>query len=209
MTQQGDTPFVTCHPLAKPAPRFRHKPLEAKQKTWDFPAQVSVSGKGFMRGKALGFAVAVAITGLAAGSAIAATCNDSTEKAAFHVRALQTDLMVAALTCGARPQYNSFARKFQDTLIDHGVALKALFRNLHGASSEKALNAYITALANRASQRSIAKRDQYCEHTLRTFTALTGLKPADLAAFSMSRPTSEVDVPSTCRPDVILVDKSK
>jgi len=162
-----------------------------------------------MRGKTLGFAVAVAITGLTAGSAIAASCNDRSDKAAFHVRALQTDLMVAALTCGARPEYNSFARKFQNTLINHGVALKALFRNLHGAGAEKALNAYVTALANRASERSIARRDQYCEHTLRTFTALSGLKPADLAAFSMKRPASEVDVPSTCRPNVILVDKTK
>lgn len=162
-----------------------------------------------MRGKALGFAVAAAITGLTAGSAIAASCIDRNDKAAFHVRALQTDLMVAALTCGAKPEYNTFARKFQHTLIDHGVALKALFRGLHGASAEKALNAYVTALANRASQRSISRRDQYCEHTLRTFTALTGLKPIDLAAFSMKRPASEVDVPSTCRQDVILVKKTK
>ncbi len=161
-----------------------------------------------MRGKTLGFAVAVAITGLTASSAIAATCNDRTEKAAFHVRALQTDLMVAALTCGAKTQYNGFARKFQNTLVDHGMALKALFRSLHGARSDKALNAYVTALANRASQRSISSRDQYCEHTLRTFSALTNLKPAELASFSMSRPTSEVDVPSTCRRDVILVDKT-
>ncbi|WNJ99618.1 hypothetical protein L2D14_17360 [Thalassospiraceae bacterium LMO-JJ14] len=162
-----------------------------------------------MRGKALGFAVAVAITGLTAGSAIAASCNDRSEKAAFHVRALQTDLMVAALTCGAKPQYNSFARKFQNTLVDHGMALKALFHHLHGSRADKALNAYVTALANRASQRSIARRDQYCEHTMRTFSALTGLKPAELAAFSMSRPASEIDVPSTCRSEVILVDKTK
>lgn len=162
-----------------------------------------------MRGKTLGFALAVAITGLTAGSAIAATCNSSADKAAFHVRALQTDLMVAALTCGAKPEYNSFARKFQNTLIDHGVALKALFRDLHGKGAEKALNAYITALANRASQRSISSRDQYCERTIRTFTALTGLKPSQLASFSMKRPAGDVDVPSTCRPEVIVVDKTK
>ncbi|MBO6521593.1 MAG: hypothetical protein JJ900_14495 [Rhodospirillales bacterium] len=162
-----------------------------------------------MRGKTLGFAVAVAITGMTAGAAIAGTCNGGSDKAAFHVRALQTDLMVAALTCEAKPEYNSFVRKFQNTLVDHGVALKALFRNLHGAKSEKALNAYITALANRASQRSISRRDQYCERTLRTFTALKDLKPAQLATFSMKRPVSEVDVPSTCRPEVILVNKTK
>ena len=162
-----------------------------------------------MRGKAFGFAVAAAITGLTAGSAIAASCDNRTDKAAFHVRSLQTDLMVAALTCEAKPEYNSFVRKFRTTLVDHGVALKSLFRNLHGARADKALNAYVTALANRASQRSISKRDHYCETTLRTFSALNGLTPALLAKFSMQRPASEIDVPSTCRPEVILVGTSK
>ncbi|MBO6948990.1 MAG: hypothetical protein JJ855_13495 [Rhodospirillales bacterium] len=162
-----------------------------------------------MRGKTLGFAAAVAITALMAGSAVAATCNDGSDKAAFHVRALQTDLMVAALTCEARPEYNSFVRKFRASLVDHGMALKVLFKHLHGGKAEKALNAYVTALANRASQRSISHRDQYCERTLRTFTALQGLKPAQLASFSMQRPVSDVDVPSTCRPEVIVVDTSK
>lgn len=162
-----------------------------------------------MRGKALGFAVAAAITGLTAGSAIAASCDDRTGTAAFHVRSLQTDLMVAALTCEARPEYNSFVRKFRTTLVDHGAALKALFRSLHGARADKALNAYVTALANRASQRSISKRDHYCETTLRTFSALKDLKPAQLASFSMQRPASEIDVPSTCRPEVIMVDTTK
>ena len=57
-----------------------------------------------MRGKAFGFAVAAAITGLTAGSAIAASCDNRTDKAAFHVRSLQTDLMVAALTCEAKSE---------------------------------------------------------------------------------------------------------
>lgn len=162
-----------------------------------------------MRAKALGFAVGVALASVSAGSAIAASCDIRPDKAAFHVRALQTELMVAALTCDARPQYNNFAKKFQNTLVDHGHALKKLFRVSHGAGSEKALNSYITTLANRASQRSISKRSHYCERTLRTFIALKHMKPRELASFSMKRPAGDVDVPSSCRPEVILVDKSK
>jgi hypothetical protein len=167
------------------------------------------TGEIKMRRKAFGFAVAVAITGVTAGSAIAASCDSRADRAAFHVRALQTDLMVAALTCGARPQYNNFARKFQSALVDQGRALKSLFQTLHGASGEKALNAYVTALANRASQRSISERDQYCEHNLTTFSALSSLNPADLVSFSMKIPSSDVDVPNTCHPDVILVEKTQ
>lgn len=162
-----------------------------------------------MRGRTFGFALGVVLTGLSAGSALAASCVDRQDKAAFHVRALQTDLMVAALTCDARPHYNSFARKFQNALVDHGVALKRLYRDLHGPNAEKALNTYITALANRASERSISKRDHYCEKTMRTFSALKNMKPQELASFSMKRPVGDVDVPSTCRPDVILVNTTK
>jgi len=162
-----------------------------------------------MRGKALGFAIGIALASVSAGSAIAASCEVRPDKAAFHVRALQTELMVAALTCDARPQYNSFAKKFQNTLVDHGQALKQVFRVSHGATAEKALNTYITTLANRASQRSITKRSSYCERTLRTFVALKDMKPRELATFSMKRPAGDVDVPSSCRPEVILVDKSK
>jgi len=162
-----------------------------------------------MRAKALGFAIGIALASVSAGSAIAASCEIRPDKAAFHVRALQTELMVAALTCDARPQYNSFAKKFQNALVDHGHALKQVFRSNHGAGAEKALNAYITTLANRASQRSITKRSSYCERTLRTFVALENMKPRQLAAFSMKRPAGDVDVPSSCRPEVILVDKTK
>jgi len=162
-----------------------------------------------MRAKALGFTVGIVLASISAGSAIAASCDIRPDKAAFHVRALQTELMVAALTCDARPQYNNFAKKFQNTLVYHGHALKQLFRVSHGAGAEKALNSYITTLANKASQRSISKRSHYCERTLRTFVALKNMKPRELASFSMKRPASDVDVPSSCRPSVILVDKSK
>ena len=162
-----------------------------------------------MRAKASGFAVVVALASVSAGSAIAASCDIRPDKAAFHVHALQTELMVAALTCDARPQYNNFAKKFQNTLVDHGHALRQLFRLSHGAGAEKALNSYVTTLANRASQRSISKRSHYCERTLRTFIALKHMKPRELASFSMKRPAGDVDVPSSCRPEVILVDKTK
>ncbi len=162
-----------------------------------------------MRAKAFGFALGIAIVSASTGAAIASSCDDRADKAAFHVRALQTELMVAALSCGTRPEYNSFARKFQNTLVDHGHALKQLFRTNHGVSAEKALNAYITALANRASQRSVSKRSLYCERALRTFGALKSMKPQELATFSMQRPAGDVDVPSTCRPEVVLVGKTK
>lgn len=162
-----------------------------------------------MRRTALGIAFSIAIVGVGSSAAYAASCNDPADKAAFHVRSLQTELMVAALTCGARSDYNDFAVKFRDSLIDQGRALKRSFRASLGSGADRELNAYITALANRASQRSIASRDKYCARAARTFAALSQMNAVELAAFSMQRPAGDVDVPSSCRPDVVLVDKTQ
>ena len=150
----------------------------------------------------------IALAGMISGSAYAAGCDDSRDKAAFHVRSLQTELMVAALTCGAKTHYNSFVTKFQNVLIVNGHALKKQFRIVHGAKADRELNAYVTALANRASQRSINKRDNYCSRAQRTFAAVSVMGPKELASFATQRLTGDVDVPSSCRASVVVVDKT-
>ncbi len=150
----------------------------------------------------------VALAGMISGSAYAAGCDDSKDKAAFHVRSLQTELMVAALTCGAKDHYNAFVVKFQNVLIDNGHALKKQFRLVHGSTAERELNAYVTALANRASQRSINKRDNYCSRAQRTFATMGVMSPKELGTYAMKRLTGDVDVPSSCRASVVVVDKT-
>ena len=161
-----------------------------------------------MRGKLLGAAFGVALAGTVAGSALAAGCDSQGDKVAFHVRSLQTELMVAALTCGERAAYNDFAHRFQRTLITEGKALKRRFRHDHGARAEKKLNAYVTALANRASQRSIEARDSFCRDAGQIFAALNEMGPGDLGDFAMRQPAGDVDVPSTCRATLTLVEKT-
>ena len=119
-----------------------------------------------MRGKLLGAAFGVALAGTVAGSAFAAGCGSQSDKVAFHVRSLQTELMVAALTCGERDAYNGFARRFQTNLIDEGKALKKRFRRVHGARADRELNAYVTALANRQSERSVHAREAFCARAI-------------------------------------------
>ncbi len=144
---------------------------------------------------------------LGTGSVAYALCATPTDREAFHVRALQTDLMVAALTCDVRDDYNEFANTHKNVLVKHGRALKQTFHAIHGASAgERELNAYITALANRTSQRSISARTAYCDQADRTFDAVTQMASNDLVSFSMDRPRAEVDVPGSCRVETRLVD---
>lgn len=155
------------------------------------------------------FAAALGAAVLGASAAYAAGCDDKADRTAFHVRSLQTELMVAALTCGARDHYNDFAVKFKNVLVDSGRGLKRQFVSMYGSGAERQLNAYVTALANRLSQRSVAKRDSYCADAESTFAALDSMKATDLTAFSMTRPVSEIDVPSSCRPTMVVVNETK
>ncbi len=144
-------------------------------------------------------AVAVLTSLALAGAAIAGTCDSPAQRSAFHVRALQTDLMVAALTCQAKPEYNTFATKFQNVLVKNGKELKRHFVEEHGKGGVSKLNSFVTQLANRASAKSVDARDGFCEDARRTFVSVLAMEPVDLEKFSITRPAGDVDVPDSCR----------
>lgn len=80
----------------------------------------------------------------------------------IEVRRLQTTLMVAALSCRARSDYNEFIRAHRPSLQSYGKAIKAEFRRRYGRAGSKELNRFITRLANEASARSNADRAGFC-----------------------------------------------
>ena len=95
-------------------------------------------------------------------SAHAAKCASSQDLAALEVRVLQTELMVAALTCGQQDKYNTFVKTYQSELVKQGRALRALFKRVYGSAHKKRLNGFVTKLANDSSQRSNGARQGYC-----------------------------------------------
>lgn len=96
------------------------------------------------------------------GAANAFELKGASETAAVNARLLQTEMMVAALACDLRPQYNHAIRKFEKELVGHGKVLRKIFRRNHGASAQRRLDKYITQLANDASARSNYDRLSYC-----------------------------------------------
>ncbi|MGF1641523.1 MAG: hypothetical protein ACFCUO_11300 [Rhodospirillales bacterium] len=122
--------------------------------------------------------------GLAAGSppsaAVAAgSCVNQKDLAALNARVLQTELMVAALTCGERARYNAFVMGFRGELGKHGHALRSLFNRLHGARGTNELNGFVTRLANDASHSSIAIRPEYCAIASALFEEVLNVPVAD------------------------------
>ena len=128
--------------------------------------------------------VATAIAGVSGD--VLANCLRASDLGAVHSRQVQTELMVAALTCDRRDVYNGFVRKFESKLIDRGQDLKRLFRRLHGPKSEAQLNGFVTRLANEASMRSVGTR-QFCKQADGLFAAVGAMTHVDFDAFTAQR----------------------
>lgn len=121
-------------------------------------------------------------------AATAQVCMNPAEKAAFDVRALQTQLMVAALNCRDErhdDKYNAFISRFQRDLSGHSNSLRAWFRRAYPRASERELNSYVTDLANIQSQHSTRQGDRYCAYIAPIFERALSLGSArDLPALA-------------------------
>ncbi len=137
---------------------------------------------GLMTRQVASIAAAVIIAGMAT-SAAAFEGFSSNEKAALNVRHLQSELMVAALSCDLRPQYNAAIDRFQDEWVSHGQELKQLFRRTYAGGGERELNRFVTALANEASAESLSRGGGYCRDARSLFTEILALPRRSLAVF--------------------------
>jgi hypothetical protein len=116
-------------------------------------------------------------------TALGAACLRTSDAAAINARMMQTELMVAALTCQRRGEYNAFVKQFEGELISHGKKLKATFKRMYGLAGESQLNRFVTRLANEASLRSLQSTD-YCDKASGLFTGTFAIKPGKLAHFA-------------------------
>ncbi len=123
------------------------------------------------------------------------------ELSAIQVRVLQSEMMVAALTCDLRPQYNEIVILFKDELGRHGANLRSYFeRNYGRAGGEKQLNSFVTEMANRASSHAVSQGSFYCagaKNLLADILTLPsrGLKLADAGRQSVDMTSFQVITP--------------
>lgn len=126
-----------------------------------------------------------------AGTAVA-QCLKPKERTAVHIRVLQTELMVAALSCRAVPgrdftgQYNAFVKKHGEKLVSHSRVLQAYFTARYGNDSRRQLDAFITSLANDASQRSMTS-PTFCDESAGLFHEALRVERRDLENWSATR----------------------
>lgn len=132
-------------------------------------------------------ALAAAIALLIASEALADRCARPNEEQALRTRVLQSEMMVAALSCGERARYNAVVHRLQDQLSQRGRDLKGLFKRVYGRDGISSLDRFVTALANDASQRSLADAGRFCTEAAAMFDRLTTIEPAAFLTYADDR----------------------
>lgn len=90
-------------------------------------------------------------------------CANKDEAIAIGVKKMQTELMVAALSCNQRNSYNQFVRKYNMDLAHNGRMLRSYFQRNYGGAAEYHMNRFVTGLANAHSSGSLkATEMEYC-----------------------------------------------
>ena len=137
------------------------------------------------RGSSLRVAAATAILLAPQVSYADQACHRSADEKSVYMRALQTDLMVSALTCNISDQYNVFIHQFQPVLVKDAKQLQSYYKKTHGKGGPTELNAFVTHLANDESERSIQEgQAQYCDEATKLFTAVLALPSTQVEDFS-------------------------
>jgi hypothetical protein len=117
-----------------------------------------------------------------------AQCATTQELQAMTMRALQSELMVAALSCGMKDNYNHFIDTNKLQLRNHGTMLRGYFQRHHGGKAEPELNAFVTQLANQASRMSLNQSDRlYCRQASLMFRMIQAQQATQLGSIFYAR----------------------
>ena len=120
--------------------------------------------------------------------ASAQNCTRPTDKTAFDVAGLKSQLMVTAITCEATERYNSFIIRYRPNLVAAEKVLTAYFSRNFGKKAQAQQDDYITSLANSQSQNVLKAGSGFCEHNVSVFDDVMKLRDgAELADFATGK----------------------
>ena len=145
--------------------------------------------------------------GLIAGPAMAKThatahtetCTNTADRTAFDTEGLKSELMVTALTCGAKDKYNGFMRTYQPSVASQEHELSAYFKRAYGRSATKAYDDYISNLANVQEQDGLKAGSSFCQIFTNMFDEVMSLHDGtELADYAHSQAIVQPVAFTTC-----------
>ena len=125
-------------------------------------------------------------------------CAVKAEATALETRVVQTELMVAALSCDAAARYNAFVVKFRPELTSAYKKLGGFFHRLYGSDVDKHVNDYVTRTANESSQRAIAQINDFCAAAALTFDLMEQADSKHFDSFVHAQPAAQQIGYDTC-----------
>lgn len=108
--------------------------------------------------------------------AVAHPCTSAVDQGAFDVAALKSELMLVALTCNERDDYNQFVQRFRTDLMKEERALNAWFGRAYGRHAQQQHDDYITNLANIESQTGLKRGTLFCSDQAKLFQTVLQLR---------------------------------
>lgn len=143
---------------------------------------------------------AVAVASMLGAAGAEAACATGSELSGLRARVLQTELMVAALSCGESARYNAFVTRFRNELQAESKRMQAYFSRVYGRRATKELNAFVTELANNSSQRSVGQAGTFCPQAAALFDSVMALEPKQLRTFAASQSFADLHGVDACEP---------
>lgn len=142
--------------------------------------------------------IAAVTAGLLGSHAADAACARSTELSGLQARVLQTELMVAALSCDEAARYNSFVNRFRNELMVESKRMQGYFSRVHGGRAGKVINAFVTELANNSSQRSLTESASFCPHAAALLDEVLKIEPREFRSFAAHQSFSDAHGVDSC-----------
>lgn len=132
--------------------------------------------------------------------AAASQCVSTKDEVALQTRVVQSELMVAALSCEKSESYNSFVRMHQKQLMGAHKTLTAMFNREYGSAGPNQLNAFITRMANDASKRSLPDVRGFCSQADGIYQVALATPPEQLDSFISAQPVAHLHGFTPCTP---------
>jgi hypothetical protein len=118
-------------------------------------------------------------------------CAKPDDITAMQASAVQQQLMVAALSCDALAQYNSFVTAYQPELFAADRHLLKYFKRIKARGGEADYHAFKTRMANMSSTLSLSNLGLFCQNAKAAFELALGPTKGSLAAFVATQPIVE------------------
>ena len=98
-------------------------------------------------------------------TAVAApACQFESDRTAFDIEGLKSQLMLTALACKQQDKYNAFMSRYKPAVASAEAGLSTYFKRSYGRAGQTQYDAYITNLADEQEKDGLKAGTAYCEN---------------------------------------------